>query len=296
MFLFLVLCAFSFGISDGQLPCGRKPLQQPWVLGKNRIVGGRDAQPGSWPWQLSLQFLRPNTEDSYGHTCGASLIDPWWALTAAHCVEERMVGLNDSRREDPENFRLLLGANNLLDLTGVQIVGIDLIIKHSQWVPNPYLGYPNDIALLRLKEPADLSNPNIELACIANEYSFNFTDQECWITGWGLMDYQDTTIPTQLQEGYTPAISNELCNELNFGSIRDTHICPGTGDPNACSGDSGGPMSCFKNQIWYQAGLTSWGIATCSRVPPVYTRISAFWPWIQLEIYLNAPPQAKSHR
>jgi len=62
------------------------------------------------------------------------------------------------------------------------------VLQHSQWVPNPYLGYPNDIALLRLKEPADLSNPNIELACIANEYSFNFTNEECWITGWGLMD------------------------------------------------------------------------------------------------------------
>ena len=42
---------------------------------------------------------------------------------------DRMVGLNDSRREDPSNFRLLLGASNLQDLTGVQIVGIDLIVK-----------------------------------------------------------------------------------------------------------------------------------------------------------------------
>jgi hypothetical protein len=40
-----------------------------------------------------------------------------------------MVGLNDSRREDPENFRLLIGAHNLLDLTNVQIIGIDLIVK-----------------------------------------------------------------------------------------------------------------------------------------------------------------------
>lgn len=54
-------------------------------------------------------------------------------------------------------------------------------------------------------------------------------------------------------------------------------------------GDSGGPMSCFKNEIWYQAGLTSWGIATCNGIPPVYTRISSYWSWIQLEMMLNAP-------
>jgi len=88
-------CTYSnFGVcvcflEEGQLPCGRKPPQQPWDPATSRIVGGRNAQAGSWPWQLSLQFLRANTEDSYGHTCGASLIDPWWALTAAHCVEER---------------------------------------------------------------------------------------------------------------------------------------------------------------------------------------------------------------
>jgi hypothetical protein len=40
-----------------------------------------------------------------------------------------MVGLNDSRREEPENFRILLGAFNQSDLTGVQIRFIDLIIK-----------------------------------------------------------------------------------------------------------------------------------------------------------------------
>ena len=40
-----------------------------------------------------------------------------------------MIGLNDSRREDPENFRLLLGAYNQTNLDSVQIIGIDLITK-----------------------------------------------------------------------------------------------------------------------------------------------------------------------
>ena len=80
----------------GQATCGVKPEQPPWVppngtdAADGRIVGGREAIPGYWPWQLSLQFLRENTTEFY-HTCGASLIDPGWALTAAHCVEERSV-------------------------------------------------------------------------------------------------------------------------------------------------------------------------------------------------------------
>lgn len=281
----LCISAVFFASVSGQATCGVKPEQPTWVAPNEtadaHIVGGREAIPGYWPWQLSLQFLRENTTEFY-HTCGASLIDPGWVLTAAHCVEERMVGTNDSRREVPENFRILLGAHNQLDLTGVQIRTIDLIVKHDRWVPNPYIGFPNDIALLRLVEPADLDHPGVELACLPMEQNFNFTGEECWITGWGKLDWQDDWIPDALQEAQVEAITNEQCRELQIGYIRDSHICAGTGMPNACSGDSGGPMSCFKDGTWYQAGLTSWGVANCKNMPPVYTRLSYFWEWIQL--------------
>uniref|UniRef100_A0A8B8CYG8 Chymotrypsin-like elastase family member 2A n=1 Tax=Crassostrea virginica TaxID=6565 RepID=A0A8B8CYG8_CRAVI len=46
-------------------------------------------------------------------------------------------------------------------------------------------------------------------------------------------------------------------------------------------GDSGGPYVCEKNGVWIQAGLTSWGISTCSgSYPSVYTRISSYLSWI----------------
>jgi secreted trypsin-like serine protease len=280
-----------------ELECGHKIPQQPWPTELQadgtyrRIVGGRNSAPGHyWPWQLSLQFLRANTTDNYGHTCGASLITPNWALTAAHCVEERMVGLNDSRREDPANFRLILGVTSLADLTGAQIRGIDLIVKHERWAPNPYLGYPNDIALLRLPVPADLSNANVGLACYPQETDFNFTNTECWISGWGKLDSSDDYIPAILQEALIDSISNEVCQELNFGYIRDSHICAGTGFPNACSGDSGGPMTCRKDGTWYVAGITSWTDVTCQLIPAVYTRVSYFWEWINYIMATNAAP------
>jgi hypothetical protein len=203
-----------------------------------------------------------------------------------------MVGLDDPRREDPENFRLILGANRIDNLAGTQIVGIDLIVKHERWTPNPYTGYPNDIALLRLKTPADLSDPRVELACIPRETVFDFEGSECWITGWGLMNWQDEFIPAVLQEALVESISNDQCEELNQGLlyIRESHICAGTGFPNACSGDSGGAMSCFKDGQWWQAGLTSWGVVFCNGVPAVYTRLSSFWEWIHFNMALNARP------
>uniref|UniRef100_A0A8D2KWV4 Peptidase S1 domain-containing protein n=2 Tax=Varanus komodoensis TaxID=61221 RepID=A0A8D2KWV4_VARKO len=243
--------------------CG-KPAYLPNV---SRVVGGEDARPHSWPWQVSLQYDKSGV---WAHTCGGTLIASGWVLTAAHCI-------SSSR-----TYRVVLGKQNLKEEeVGSVAVAVEKMIVHEKW--NSFL-IINDIALVKLAEPVTLSD-TIQPACLPPADSLLPQDYPCYVTGWGRL-WTNGPIADTLQQALLPVVDHQTCTQRDWwgSQVKDTMVCAGgDGVVSGCNGDSGGPLNCQEKNIWEVHGIVSFGSGwkcNTSKKPTVFTRVSAFIPWI----------------
>ncbi|XP_065661254.1 prostasin isoform X2 [Hydra vulgaris] len=242
------------GGRDLQPGCGAKGMTN------TRIVGGKNAKPGDWPWQVNIDY-RFNTANP-GHLCGGTLINQEWVLSAAHCFYED---------QNKDNYWLKLGEHDLkTNSVWEQVYGIKELILHPQY---EHIGFHYDLALLRLNSTARL-NSRVQTACLADGNLTFPVGTECFITGWGLLQEYGTG-PAILQQAKVPLVKQEKCitayNQLNL-KVTPQMFCAGyeNGKVDACEGDSGGPLVCkvtdFKRneEVWYLYGTISWGVG-CAR-------------------------------
>jgi hypothetical protein len=250
--------------------------------GLGRIVGGRPAQPGAFPWMVAL--LKAAEPDPFqAQFCGGSLIAPEWVLTAAHCFF-------DPRGEpdvDVQSLDLLLGTTVLQIGAGQRIRAAQIVI-HPNYDPRRGPEGGNDIALVRLSRPVAL--PTLPLVQ-SNQTNLTAPGTLATILGWGAtfprtLEEEPSGFPRALQQAEVPLVSNEVCNapQSYNGAILETMLCAGfpQGGVDTCKGDSGGPLVVPTSSGFALAGITSFGQGCAQpNFYGVYTRVSSFVGFVE---------------
>lgn len=227
----------------------------------NRVVGGTDAAPGSAPYQVSLQGL-------FGHSCGGSIIDREWVLTAAHCVQTT----------SPKLLKVLVGTNKLN--AGGQRYGVEKFFIHSRYsIP----AFHNDIALVKLKSTLQYSDLVQPIVYSERELPENATLR---LTGWGRLSTIGS-IPNNLQTIDLKYVPYEECKRLhnNSPNVDIGHVCTLTKKgEGACNGDSGGPLV-YDGKL---VGVVNFGVPCAKGFPDAYARVSYYHDWIRTTMANNS--------
>ena len=280
----------------------------PAVLGKGRIVGGRDALPGDAPWQVEIQ--RADSDDAvppkslgYLHECGGALIRPDWVLTAAHCFN----GKAAAGKDPTVLFRVRAGSVRLSDpMPMFKIDRIEYPKGRKGFVASDDDNPPvNDIALVHIVPSAQLDD-NQKLAVIARPKPGYSPSSPVTITGWGATT--SITMAAQVQREDThgalemnPALQivdlqlvpNKACASRirsadHYARMRaapPAFVCAGSADneQSTCTGDSGGPLVALDFGTPVLIGVVSWGVG-CAQAPTLFTSVAAYQTWIDKTI------------
>jgi secreted trypsin-like serine protease len=247
------------------------------AFGEGRIIGGQDARPNAYPYQISLQYSSNGGVKK--HRCGGSVLSATKILTAAHCVDT----------VKPNQLAVVAGAHNMKVLEPTQQRrDVASFAVHPSWNSR---NINNDIAVLTLSEPLEL-NDVVKVISIAPQGIE--PSGPALGTGWGLTENGGSVPPDALQEVQLKVFPRSRCQLIYsiINPINKTMMCansPGE-HKGACNGDSGSPLVCNNgggSGSDYQCGVVSWGVrGQCGNpnFPSVYANVANYHNWINAQL------------
>ncbi|XP_062499172.1 complement factor B-like [Corticium candelabrum] len=266
---------------------------------RHREHGVCFSEKGSWPWVAAIYKKTSNNQVFH---CGGALISDCFILTAAHCVS----GIK------PDNLTVVLGdtERHVKEYSEI-IFAVDKIHIHNSYKHNSgSLNY--DIALLQLKCNVSCS-PYVRKVCLPTREDFGYyrAGTKCIVAGWGAtekrtLDEKRTHKTTSLKELHLPIADKAACLDSTSDDLKhditNYTVCAGdgTGNNDACDGDSGGPLFCKRKNdkeigpdSYVIVGIVSWGEG-CGQAGKygVFTHLFNLMDWVRRVLDINKCKQS----
>lgn len=179
-----------------------------------KIVGGTQAPPGSFPFQAGI--IRINSTNGkvtgFSPMCGGSVLTSRWILSAAHCFVEGEGGKVEGLRST-KNLLVHVGNTSLLaDDDARDWIPIKRIIPHPKYVTGTNV---NDIALIEL-ERAPKRGTKVQQVTVTTREAEPLDlpeNAELHIIGWGTTSEGGSPSPDLLETKLT-AVDRNQCNRV----------------------------------------------------------------------------------
>lgn len=153
---------------------------------ETRIVGGKNAPFGRWPWQVSVRRTSFFGFSST-HRCGGALINENWIATAGHCVDDLLTS----------QIRIRVGEYDFSHVQE-QLPYIERAVAKKVVHPKyNFFTYEFDLALVKLDQPLEFA-PHIRPICLPATNDL-LVGMNATVTGWGRLS-EGGTLPSVLQE------------------------------------------------------------------------------------------------
>lgn len=282
----LVLAALVLGAC--QVP-STPPLHEPLASDtlvdtsppplSGQVVGGSNASLSEFPWMVGL--LASGVADPFSaQFCGGAAVTSTKVVTAAHCVVD-----GGDRTALPSEIQVLTGTSTLSFGSGTRHTVTSIAVHPSFTISE----FRDDVAVLTVPTMGSSVTPIEVMSPEAGNHVAS--GRVAKVAGWGcVLPSPDLggdcdQFPELLQRADLTIRSNALCDLVTFEFFAAGALCAGplpSGSPipNACNGDSGGPLSVAGSRGPLLAGVVSYGRSGCIGAPSVYTRLTHYRTWL----------------